>query len=288
MRVVDTHTHAWNQDTPELPWRAEVLPPKWTGAYTHEELVADMDRLAIDEAVIVTTPLYGRGIRANEYTMRSIEAHSDRLYGVGLMDFLDNKATVRESVRRVVSPDRMLGVRMHATLEYEAIPTEVNRHADWIRDDRLEPVLDELATHDASAFVFPKAPQLSMVAELAEKHPDVSFIVDHMGWPDEKTEPDTSPWTDFDAVSDRPNTYVKVSSLPRSSTEEWPYRDLHPYVRRLVEWFGSDRLMLGSDYPWMSSWDGFERCLSWVDEAEFLSDADRRYLRYRTFDAVHG
>jgi L-fuconolactonase len=142
--------------------------------------------------------------------MRSIAAHPDRLYGVGLMDFFDSEATVRESVRRVVSPPRMLGVRLHAALEYEAIPTEVNRHSDWIRDDRLDPVLDELATQDASAFVFPTAPQLSMVAELAEKHPAVPFVVDHIGWPDEKTEPDAPPWADFEAVADRPNTYVKV------------------------------------------------------------------------------
>lgn len=287
MRLIDTHTHTWGRNTAELPWCNEVLPPEWSGAYTHEELITDMDCLAIDEAVIVTTPLYGRGIRANEYTMRSIAAHPDRFYGVGLMEFFADEAIVRESVRRVVSPSRMLGVRLHAALEYEAIPTDVNRHGDWIRDDRLEPVLHELATQDAAAFVFPKASQLSMVAELAEEHPAVPFVVDHMGWPDEQTEPDEPPWTDFEAVADRSNTYVKVSSLPRSSDEAWPYRDLHAYVRRLVEWFGADRLMLGSDYPWMSSWDDFERCLSWVDEADFLSDTDRRFLRYRTFDAVH-
>jgi L-fuconolactonase len=41
MRLIDTHTHAWGRNTAELPWCAEVLPPEWTGAYTHEELVAD-------------------------------------------------------------------------------------------------------------------------------------------------------------------------------------------------------------------------------------------------------
>lgn len=46
-----------------------------------------MDAGGVDESVIVTTPLYGRGVRANEYTMRSIEAHPDRLYGVGLLEF---------------------------------------------------------------------------------------------------------------------------------------------------------------------------------------------------------
>jgi L-fuconolactonase len=287
MRFVDAHTHAWGHDTTELPWQAEVLPPEWEGPYTHEDLVADMDRLGIDASVIVTTPAYGRGVRANEYTMRSIEAHPGRFYGVGLVDFFGDEETVRADVRRAVGHDRMLGVRMHAPFEYAEIPTELNPAADWIADDRLEPAWDELARQDATLFVFPKAQQLPLVEELAGTHPDVPVVVDHMAWPDEGTDPEAAPWTEFAAVADHDNTYVKVSSLPRSADADWPYPDLHGYVRNLVEWFGPERLMLGSDYPWMDSWDSYERCLSWVQEVEFLSARDLSYLAYRTFENLH-
>jgi L-fuconolactonase len=287
MRFVDTHTHAWGVDTTELPWQADIVPPEWEGPYTHSDLLEDMDAVGVDESVIVTTPTYGRGRRANEYTMRSIEAHPDRLYGVGLMDFFDDENTVRESVRRVVGHDKMIGVRMHAPFEYAEIPTELDRTADWIADDALELVWDELARQGAALFIFPKADQLSLVADLAADHPDVPVVIDHMAWPDETTEPDEAPWTEFQAVADSPNTYVKISSLPRSAEHPWPYRDLHGYVRNLLEWFGADRLMLGSDYPWMDSWASYEECLSWVEEAEFVSARDLAALSYRTFDAVH-
>lgn len=288
MRFVDTHTHAWGVDTTELPWQADVVPPEWEGPYTHSDLLEDMDAVGVDESVIVTTPTYGRGRRANEYTMRSIEAHPDRLYGVGLMDFFDDEKTVRESVRRVVGHDRMLGVRMHAPFEYAEIPTELDRTADWIADDALEPVWNELARQDAALFIFPKADQLSLVADLAADHPDVPVVIDHMAWPDETTDPEEAPWTEFQAVADAPNTYVKISSLPRSAEDPWPYPDLHGYVRNLLEWFGADRLMLGSDYPWMDSWASYEECLSWIEEAEFVSARDLAALSYRTFDALHG
>ena len=288
MRFVDTHTHAWGVDTTELPWQADVVPPEWEGPYTHSDLLEDMDAAGVDESVIVTTPTYGRGRRANEYTMRSIEAHPDRLYGVGLMDFFDDENTVRESVRRVVGHDRMLGVRMHAPFEYAEIPTELDRTADWIADDALEPVWDELARQDAALFIFPKADQLPLVADLAADHPDVPVVIDHMAWPDETTDPEEAPWTEFQAVADAPNTYVKISSLPRSAEDPWPYPDLHGYVRNLLEWFGADRLMLGSDYPWMDSWASYEECLSWIEEAEFVSARDLAALSYRTFDALHG
>jgi len=287
MRFVDTHTHAWGPDTNELPWQAAVLPPGWDGPYTVTDLVEGMDAIGVDESVIVTTPTYGRGPRANEYTMRAIEAHPDRLYGVGLMEFFDDEETVRASVRRVVGHDRMLGVRMHAAFEYAGIPTDLDQTADWIDDDALEPVWDELARQDAALFVFPKAEQLSLVADLAADHPDVPVVVDHMAWPDGTTDPEEPPWTDFRAVAESPNTYVKVSSLPRSAGEPWPYPDLHGYVRTLLEWFGADRLMLGSDYPWMDSWGSYEECLSWIEECPFVSARDFAALSYRTFDALH-
>ncbi|MFB6229375.1 MAG: hypothetical protein ABEH88_12630 [Halobacteriales archaeon] len=87
MRFIDTHTHTWGPNTAELPWPESVLPPGWEGPYTAHDLIEDMDAAGVEEAVVVTTPMYGRGVRANAYTMRSIEAYPDRLWGVGLMDF---------------------------------------------------------------------------------------------------------------------------------------------------------------------------------------------------------
>lgn len=288
-RLVDSHVHAWGRDMPELPWAADVLPPGWDGAYTHDDLVADMDRAGVDESVIVTTPLYGRGVRANEYTMRSIEAHPSRLYGVGLLElFPDDPDAVRDHLRRVVGHDRMLGVRLHAALEYEQSPTSLDRHGDWIRDDRLDPFWEEAAALDTNVFVFPKAQQLQHVEALARDHPDVTFVVDHMAWPDETTGHDREPWSRFEAVAEHDNVFVKVSSVPRSATDGWPYESMHGYVRRLLEWFGADRLMIGSDYPWMDDWASYEDCLSWIDGVDALSGRDRAQLRYRTFDSLKG
>jgi len=298
--LVDTHTHAWGADTDELPWQESMLPPRWEGSYTHAELVADMDRLGIDEAVVVTNPLYGRGPRANEYTMRAIEAHPDRLYGVGHTDYFGggttgrdrgragDEAAIRERVRQVVGHERMLGVRFYAALEYSEFPTDLDRTGDWISDDALDPVFDELVRQDACLYVFPKAEQLTQVAAIADENPDLDIVVDHMAFPDETTDPDEAPWADFEAVAERANTYVKVSSLPRSADSAFPYPDLHGYVRNLLAWFGPERLLLGSDYPWMDDWADYGDCLQWVEAVDWLSARDAAWLRYRSFRRLHG
>jgi L-fuconolactonase len=177
---------------------------------------------------------------------------------------------------------------MHAALEYAEIPTEVDPAGDWFADPALDPVWETAAEEDAAVFVFPKAAQLSLIAELAADHPETDIVVDHMAWPDESTAPNEAPWSDFQAVAQQSNVFVKVSSLPRSAESAWPYEDLHGYVQNLLEWFGPERLMLGSDYPWMDSWAPYEDCLSWVEAADWLSRRDRAHLSYRTFESVHG
>ena len=116
----------------------------------------------------------------------------------------------------------------------------------------------------------------------------MTVVVDHMAFPDETTAADEAPWTDFEALAGRSNVAVEVSSLPRSAESEWPYPDLHGYVRYLLEWFGPERCMLGSDYPWMDDWASCDECLSWVAELETLSARDLSYLSGRSFASVHG
>lgn len=288
MRFIDTHTHAWGADTAELPWGEDLLPPGWSGCYTGHDLITDMDSAGVDEAVIVTTPLYGRGVRANEYTMRAIEAYPKRLWGVGLIDFFpNNPKKAGSALQRVVGHDRILGVRMHACLTYAEYPTQQNRTADWILDEALEPFWNQAASLDTTVFIFPKPEQLSMIETLADRYPRVQFVIDHMAYPDETTSPKKSPWTDFRMLSNHDNVFVKISSLPRSSSKDWPYKDLHGYVRNLIEWFGPERLMIGSDYPWMDDWASYESCLSWIEELSFMSAYEISCLTHRTFERLH-
>ena len=49
------------------------------------------------------------------------------------------------------------------------------------------------------------------------------------------------------ALAKRPNIAVKVDGMPVYSTDSYPYRRLHPYLRRVYDAFGPQRMFWGSD-----------------------------------------
>ena len=49
------------------------------------------------------------------------------------------------------------------------------------------------------------------------------------------------------AVARRPNVTVKVSALPTYAADNYPYKSLHPYLRRIYDAFGPERMFWGTD-----------------------------------------
>lgn len=72
--------------------------------------------------------------------------------------------------------------------------------------------------------------------------------MDHLALSSSKK--DAAAFAEFDkllAIAKRPNVAAKVSALPCYSTDTYPYRSLHGYVRQAYDAFGPQRLFWGSD-----------------------------------------
>jgi predicted TIM-barrel fold metal-dependent hydrolase len=90
--------------------------------------------------------------------------------------------------------------------------------------------------------------RLDAVARVAERHPGLTLIVDHMGRRSDLH--DDACFADLDeliALARFAKVAVKVSSAPCYSTEAYPYANLRPYLQRIVDAFGPRRSFWGSD-----------------------------------------
>ncbi|MEU5310345.1 amidohydrolase family protein [Streptomyces sp. NPDC021562] len=92
--------------------------------------------------------------------------------------------------------------------------------------------------------------QLPAAAEAARSHPRLTFVLDHLGKPPIAAGT-TEPWAAaVRALAALPNTVCKLSGMvTEADPASWTLDDLRPYAETVLDAFGPDRLMAGSDWP---------------------------------------
>jgi hypothetical protein len=84
---------------------------------------------------------------------------------------------------------------------------------------------------------------------LAKLHPRLGIYLPHFGWPRRDKQDDTD-WQD--SVSDLsrlPTIVVGISAICYFSRETYPHKDIELFATRLLDAFGPDSVVVGSDYP---------------------------------------
>jgi L-fuconolactonase len=135
-----------------------------------------------------------------------------------------------------------------------------------------------MARHGLRFDALLKPRHLPIIAELAQRHPDLPVVIDHAAKPDIANGA-FRPWADHMARLARETPWCcKVSGLVTEAQADWRIDDLRRYVDHLLATFGPDRLMWGSDWPVVTLASNYQR---WRDAAATLLPAD-------THDAVFG
>jgi L-fuconolactonase len=92
--------------------------------------------------------------------------------------------------------------------------------------------------------------QLGQATDIARQLPSQQFVLDHAGLPDIRAGAHAD-WADgMRALAACANVNVKLSALDfRARWHEWTEADLLPYLETTLELFGSNRIMMGSNWP---------------------------------------
>jgi L-fuconolactonase len=109
--------------------------------------------------------------------------------------------------------------------------------------------------------------ELPAARAVAERLPQLGFILDHLGKPRIR-EAQLEPWaTELHALARLPNVTCKVSGLvTEADWDTWTPEQLVRYVAAAADAFGPDRLLFGSDWP---------VCLLAADYAEVVAAAEQ-------------
>lgn len=276
--IIDTHVHVWEIDPPRYP--VGPTAPGWNSRpdepATAAELIADMDANGVDRTVIVQTSW---STWDNGYIADMAVRYQERLIGHGMIDPQDPDNA--ERVRYWMDNRGLVGFRFHP-MYYpdERVLTTPGNRAMW----------EELVARDAIIQFHFNPAFADQVDEIARRHPELKLLIDHMGYPQPDDPDGFQPVVDLAVNS---NVFVKISDVHGRSNEDFPYADMHPFIRQLVEAFGVERCMWGTGYPGhhrtKHNWPTLEREIALIREGlPFLSDTDKDRILGGTAAEVWG
>lgn len=233
MLIADSQVHVWAANTPERPWQAGYKPHREVPLLP-ELLLQEMDAAGVHRAVLVPSALEDN---RNDLALEGARQHPDRFAVMGRLDL--NAPGARSQIATWRRQPGMLGLRCSfKEPQWEAVLTE--GRLDWLWKEAEKAALPAMLmmTHELLPFI----------DRVAERHPGFKFALCHLALDSGKRDDDA--FRDLDrllALAKRPNVMVKVSALPTYTTDSYPYRRLHPYLRRVYDEFGPKRMFWGTD-----------------------------------------
>ena len=268
MVITDSGLHIWQAPTPENPWdtaRAHLKDPM-----SYEDLRARMAEAGVDRAVLVPPSFAGA---RPEYSLEAAARYPEQFAVMTPIPL--NKPDCRQILEDRMRQPGMLGVRL--TFHHE-------KDESWVRDgtaDWFWPVAEKM-----NIPVMMNAPSNHKeIGEVAQRHPSLRLIFDHMGrlkgMKDEKLGLGIAKSIE---LAKHPNIFVKLTSSPACSTEDYPYRNIHPYLKQLIDAFGPRRCFWGTDLSSMmrSTTCTYRQAVTmFTEEMDFLSKEDLEWVMGR-------
>ncbi len=240
--MIDSHAHLISGDTqryPPAPPGGSVDPADFAAPMTVERLLGEMDAAGVARAVLVQRgSIYGFD---SAYVCDSAARFPERLAAVCSIDA--DRADSAEQVRHWVTDRGAAGIRLMELVRSGAtdwLDSPAARHA-WVAAAELGvPVCLHF-------FPWNRARGLAGLAAILGEVPGLSVVVDHLGAIASDSGP---PDHGVDALLEKVARYegvnVKFTAIPLGRLHAAGI-DAGPVLRRVMDLFGAERMMWGSD-----------------------------------------
>jgi predicted TIM-barrel fold metal-dependent hydrolase len=265
--IVDAQIHLWKAESSDWPW-VPGRKPQLPEPFTIERALPLMDEAGVDRAVIV--PPSWPGDR-NDYAIEAARRHPNRFAIMGRIPVTKPESAALLPKWR--EQPGMLGIRLTFMREQAALLD--GNATDWFWP----------AAEKAGLPVMFFAPDnLPRFAPIAERHPGLQLIIDHMSLMLETAqERRIKPAIDaVVALAKYPNVSVKLSSAPTYSFEPYPWRDMTEHIKRCFDAYGPRRCYWGTDLTNAFAKSTYrQRITQFTEELPFLSASDKEWVMGR-------
>ena len=264
MQIVDAQIHLWGSGLPSNMAHRQVT------SFTAAEAIGMMDEAGVAAAVIHPPP-WDPG--AHDLALAAVRDYPGRFAIMGSPPL--EESALRPRIATWRDQPGMLGLR-YLLLGESACTRLRDGSLDWLWTE---------AEHAGVPIALLATDSLREIGTIAGRHPGLRITIDHLGGRGGNTTlKDAAAMTHIPellALAKFPNVAVKATGAPGYSSETYPFRKMHIYLKQIFDSFGPHRMFWGTDITkmpcsWRQCITMFTEELPWLtghDEVLVMGDA---------------
>jgi predicted TIM-barrel fold metal-dependent hydrolase len=285
--VIDAQVHLFEEDGPRYRWDPAVLADPSLAAMraryrahfadaTPAAMLALMDEQRVHGALVVSPSIYGYD---NSYSTDAYRLAPDRFRVVGRVD--STRDDIEDVLAAWAADPAYVGLRLNLWA-----PAAVERFLAGGEDRMLA------AAQRAGLRVCVNAPgRFDLHGRIAGEFPELPLIIDHLGLFEmpmlDPAYGDTFAKLDgLLELARHEQVAVKLTSATLLSREPHPHRDVWPHLHRVIEAFGPERLMWGSDQTVFEH--DYGETVDLIRESDELGETDKVLILGATLRRIWG
>jgi L-fuconolactonase len=257
--IIDSHVHLWDPARQRVPWMDNAPQLTWLADMAvYEKATAGIEVEGLVYLEIDIAPVYAlpeakeiAQLAATDPRVMGVVAFAPLEYGEHLRWYLEELVAIGPAIK---------GVRRLTQGEPDP---DFCLQPGFVRGTQMLPEFG-LSCDLCCYYV-----QLGQTVELVRQCPETSFILDHIGKPNIRGE-EREPWmSQMRDLASLPNVVCKVSgATTEAHFDTWTIEDVKPYILHVLDVFGEDRVVFGSDWPVSTQATTYQR---WVETVDMLT-----------------
>ncbi|XP_051116600.1 uncharacterized protein LOC127241530 [Andrographis paniculata] len=279
-KVIDSHLHVWAtpeqaaKNYPYFPGKEPSVPGNV------ELLLKNMEEAGVDGAFIVQPINY---MFNHSYVSSVLKKYPSKFIGCCLANPAEDGTGIKQ-LEELISKDGYRAVRFNPELwpSGQSMTNKIGK-AMFAKAGELGAAVGFLLMKGLEHYI-------SDIEELCTEFPSTTVLLDHLAFCKPPTNPEEEQvFSKLLNLSRFPQVYVKFSALFRLSRRPYPYSDLSDVLAKLVSSYGANRVMWGSDFPFVVEQSGYKNAKEAVQllvQQAQLSTSDKKWIMGRSVDRV--
>jgi len=272
--IADSHQHFWNKDKFNYPWLTPNL-----GCMYRNFIPEDLRPLIELNQVSCTVVVQAMSSVEETYWLLELAEQYDFIAGVvGWVDLVDEK--VGATIEKLVQYPKFKGIRHQAEDEPDR---------EWLTKENVLRGLEAAEQFGVRFDALLKHNQLWQLDIVAQRCPALNIVIDHCAKPNIAAG-EFEEWAQHISAAAKLPVHCKLSGLiTEADHEKWMIDEIRPYADHVINAFGSERVMFGSDWPVSTMASDYSRTVNtFMELLSGLSEKDKQNILYHNAVKFYG